>query len=290
MKTIRGSLGSGGRVGWFAFQDIIMSVTGILIVIALILALQIDRVWDPSRPSGLSDDTDPAGADGSTLAVLLDEVAGLREELELIRAGRRAKGNRDELAAEVSRLEDAVGRARASLTVSVTPQDGEELAAADLARIAEIARLDHELKQVEAEYEKTRQEAGELPSIPDLERRVRESEALVAQSRQGAKKMRLIPEKSDTTKEPLVLVVGAEELKLMRFDAPEVRSFRGLHDFTLSLKRYRKVDQYFVIFVRPSGVVRFDDVLQAIKNAGFEVGYDALGEDTEILLGKGGDS
>lgn len=286
MRTIRGKLGGGGRIGWFAFQDIIMSVTGILIVISLVLALQIDRVWDPSTQAGLSDDTDPAHADVDKLASLMDQVGELREELEMARAGMRAKDSPDATAAELVRLEEAIGRAKIRLSGFSVSSSNEEMTEADMAKLVEVARLDQELMEVESELKEVRMLAEEMPHLPDLERLVRESEARVVQSRKESTKLRLIPEDSDTTKEPLIIVLGRAELKLMRFDEPGEREFKSLHDLTLAMKGYRKVDQYFVIFVRPSGTGRFGDVLQAIKNGGFEVGYDAVAEDVEISLGR----
>jgi len=39
-----------------------------------------------------------------------------------------------------------------------------------------------------------------------------------------------------------------------------------------------------VIFVRPSGADRFEQIRQAIVNLRFEVGYDAIEEDTKLMF------
>ncbi len=86
----------------------------------------------------------------------------------------------------------------------------------------------------------------------------------------------------------IIVDVGEIRLKIMRFDKPQPIELKSLQDFYAQVKNFRKQDQYFVLYFRPSGAARFEELRQAVKNSGFEIGYDAIDEDAELSLGKRG--
>ena len=52
--------------------------------------------------------------------------------------------------------------------------------------------------------------------------------------------------------------------------------------FEDALKSYAKLDQYIVFYFKPSGVEHFETLTDSAKSAGFEIGYDAVGEEIAI--------
>jgi hypothetical protein len=95
----------------------------------------------------------------------------------------------------------------------------------------------------------------------------------------------LIPERPAGSKEPVLAVVSAGGVVFGRFDHPEkvvIEGFNLRAKFENELRRYSKADQYIVLYFRPSGVDNFDTLIDTVRKAGFEVGYDAVGEDTMI--------
>ena len=56
--------------------------------------------------------------------------------------------------------------------------------------------------------------------------------------------------------------------------------------FKEALKGYAKLDQYIVFYFKPSGVEHFEKLTEAAKEAGFEIGYDAVGEEIVINFRK----
>jgi hypothetical protein len=74
----------------------------------------------------------------------------------------------------------------------------------------------------------------------------------------------------------------------MRFDQGQLIEVATLDGFYSQIRKFRKQDQYIVLYFRPSGAARFEELRQAVKNSGFEVGYDAIDEDAELALGKAG--
>ena len=113
--------------------------------------------------------------------------------------------------------------------------------------------------------------------------RERESQLLAEQAKKN--ELWLIPERTKTSKEPVLAVVSADAVILQRFDHPEKSELRGSGlpaKFVDALKAYSKLDQYLVFYLKPSGVDHFDALVEAAKRAGFEVGYDAVGEEINI--------
>jgi hypothetical protein len=287
VRSIRGSLGGQTRISFFAFQDIIMAVTGILLVIMLLLALQLDKLpTDPGNPQGLTNDLDPDDADAAELDRLSAELSAALEKLAQLQNSRRENQSPAEVEADIRRLENQIARALTRVR-SATGEAPTEMDADLLSRIAEIRRLRDELAAAE---EKLREHAQSGPEatrrLLELEQAVKAAESKVLAGREESKKLRLIPENSETTKEPVVVDVSQNLLTIMRFDVAGETRLASLFDFDKHLGNYRKEDQYFVLFFRPSGAGRFEELRQSLRNRGFEVGYDAIAEDTELALGQ----
>ena len=288
MRTIRGTLSGQPKTGFFSFQDIIMAVTGILIVVALILALQIDKVAELSKPGKISSDAESPLVNEDILENLENEVANLTERLDQIRSAKRKTASQADLKNYIKRMEERVYRLNAKVgDMTVEEVDPDQLE--DIKKKAvEILRLQQGIASVETEIEKISKEdvmSGE--ELRYLERKVKEFEAQALAARaKGRRSIRLIRELSDTTKEPISVDVSANILKLMRFDDPNVIELKTLSQFYKSIEKFKKQDQYFVLYFRPDGSERFNEVRQAVKNFGFEVGYDAISQEAILSLGE----
>lgn len=266
-----------------------MSVTGILIVIALMLALQIDRIAENFNPNQISSDTDPVDSKNSDLELLEGKVSNLKEQLEMMHGAARKTESEAELKMEIARLEDRIlGNSAQTQAGELLPQSTEEIAGLKT-KAAEILRLREEIRQCEEAITQSSASAGQVSrELVELEQKVKEMEAAVVAARIQNKSLRLIREFSDTSKEPVIVDVGKDALKIMRFDQPQKITVNSLNEFYTQIRKFRKQDQYFVLYFRPSGAPRFKGLREAVKNSGFEVGYDAIDEDAELALGKGG--
>jgi hypothetical protein len=165
------------------------------------------------------------------------------------------------------------------------------LGAADLAEIktkaAEILRLREEIRKCEEDISRFSESATDAGvRMRELEQRVKELESAAIAVRIKSRNLCLIRELSDTTKEPVIVDVGEKSLKLMRFDQEQVIEVASQEDFHRIMRKFRKQDQYFVFYFRPDGASRFEELREVVKNAGFEVGYDAIAKGAELSLGK----
>lgn len=266
-----------------------MSVTGILIVIALMLALQIDKLSGSPNEDVVSEDAEPANVSPSELRKLEIEISKKKTVLEESQNSKRQTESVIEIEAEISKFEEQIvrlsGRQDTPEPMLPSRMKPDELKS----QAAEIIRIKHEIETSKNKLSilgpavlQTNRNAVEL------ERKVKTAEASVAQIRLESKKLKLIRELSDTTKEPVIVDISDKQMRLMRFDKPETAVIESVEDFQRYLKAYRKEEQYFVLYFRPSGAPRFEELRQAVKNAGFEVGYDAIEENSDLSLGRAG--
>ena len=262
-----------------------MSVTGILIVISLLLAIEIDRQPNEASPTGVSGDTDTPIASQAELSEVLDKLVKAETELEQLRASEQSKESESELNASIERLEQEVARLMSKASTqkgSAEDTDGELLA-----KGVEIVRMTSEIEELRKKLDEASDVMSEQgPQLREIEAKVKQAEAAVASARLKGLKVRLVPEQSDTTKEPIIVDLSRTRALVMRFDNPNPVSAANLPEFYRIIERFEPTKQYFVLFVRPSGAGRFEQIRQAIVNSKFEVGYDAVEEDTEILLDK----
>jgi hypothetical protein len=98
--------------------------------------------------------------------------------------------------------------------------------------------------------------------------------------------MLVIPEKTLTSKTPVFGVVTQDavrwELYGRRAAFPESRGSNLPRAALSSLSRFKPRDHYVVLYFKPSGALYFEKLRDAIKRAGYEVGYDAVAEDAEL--------
>ena len=277
----------GGGVSFFAFQDIIMSVTGVILVIALLLALQIDKVQIPTTPAGVSTDEDSILTSTDSLQRLEAQMAELRNQLDQLRAAHSTTTGKNEIEAEISRLEKRVAlrlRKKQNLSSSSGPSvDSEEVTK----KIAEVARLKFEIDKAKKELMKIGPAAGKRNlRLQELELNVKELEGTLLAAMEKPRELSLIPEKASTTKEPIIVDVSGKRIVAKRFDTAKTEEIASVYRFASYCDRFKTTEHYFVFFFRPSGTNRFEGLRQAAWSAGFEVGYDAIEENTVLKLGK----
>jgi hypothetical protein len=269
-------------MGFFAFQDIITSVTGVLILVTLILASRLEVTSDAS------DETAPDNLQ-RRLSQLLEEQTRLEVEshalAELLNAA-QTQPDPEKLEEDIAFLKDRIDDERRNLTA--LRSQGEAQLQATRRRDAMLG-----LTQLVDEVEKIRAEAAVLASKDrmaraekeGLEQQVKRAETalLLAKSQQG--QLWLIPDDKATTKEPILAVVAHDGVILERFDKPESRRVlpaTSAGEFNRFLAEHNPNNQYVVFYLRPSGISLFNLLSEKAKAAGFEIGFDALDETTPV--------
>lgn len=268
------------RISFFAFADIITSVCGVLIFIALLLATDLGK---PTR-------SHPTEADSALEQKLQDALA---QQAQVDARNRRLQEllAAAQTAPDLETLKSDVARLRAQLSAAQEKQAGlasqmTNIQAALDARdnMLGLTSLKATIQRILQEAESLAQQGAAANSeLSKIEQQVARLESQLLKLQKWDGQVWLIPEKSVTKKEPVVVIVDGNGATIERIDRPsETRKLNGntpISDFKSYLGTLKSVDQYVVFELKPSGIELFRSLLGAARGMGFDVGYDALEED-----------
>jgi hypothetical protein len=269
------------KLRFFVFQDIITCVTGVLIFIVLLMTVNIGGTTDTAKVNP------KLVAELNRLLDTLNHInisnGGLQREV----TDTQAMPSMDSLNAEIAGLNGDL-QTQAQMATKLT-QDIQSLGQAETAKESTLGLTDlrAEINKLEAEVSKMR-DANDAAAqeMAALEEQVKQQESRLLQAKNDANKLWVIPEAADTTKEPVLVVVSGHSITMERFNKKESRvelpDSQWKSAFEESLKNYNHLNQYLVLYLKPSGIARFEDLLDIAKGADFEIGYDALEETQDV--------
>ncbi|HTI99925.1 MAG TPA: hypothetical protein VL527_13675, partial [Dongiaceae bacterium] len=265
------------KISFFAFQDIITSVSGILILVTLILATELDR---PASRNG--QDADPELE--AKLAEILQQQAetdARNQKLQTLLTAAETAPAAEKLEADILRLRTQLAEEKSKSTAVAAQLAANQAAITARDQALGLTALKTQIKHILEEADKLAGEEARVRADMDrMEQRVAgvESRLLKLRAREG--QLWLLPDKSSTTKEPILATIGGAGAKVERFDRPDQSqafdSATAASDFEAYLATAKPLNQYIVFLVRPSGIELFDRLVKLAREKGFEVGFDAL--------------
>lgn len=247
----------------FAFQDIITSVTGVMIMVTLLLAVElVNRVA-----------TSPAVQTTVQSDHLRDSVEAMREQVVAMENRLRSVGDTfDDLPAV-----DAVTLASHLQELNQRVTDAGQRVVASrsalrdrLAAVQTLRRQEQEAMQVESDQ------------VQQMQQEIREMEQAMAVVESSD---RILFRSGVKDKETWIVEVTAETLRVAQIGkrrAPE--SFQELASFERWLeKRDRDRDALYLIVKPPRASERFDSVQSLVLSRQFDVGYTLVGPAQRVL-------
>lgn len=259
----RRSKGSASPISLFSFQDLITSLSGILILLVLMMSVQIAVQGVTSKPLQIENQDAQA-----RLEALREKVASLRDRLAELRA---LHGNQS--------TNDAVSLVRAFVQAE---RERDALQDAIAKSQSAISALEQQLERARAEEAEARNQSSSLKKEMD-ELRAAQAEVL------KNNKMFVIPEEG-AAKTAVIVECSGATVRAGYIDraTPPVTFAVGDDvgtDFRKYLGNLTSSREYIVFMVKPSGVNVFGELKGMAEANGFDVGYDALEEDRTIALG-----
>lgn len=255
----------------FAFQDVIMSVSGILIVIMLLLSLELVT---KTEPSGAMQAAETAAALQAEIVAATAERQELEQSLQsadqLVQAA--AALSPEELRRDITRVTadaDAITADLATLDAK-RQQVQRELQVAAVERFdqqrleAELAALEAEAEAVAEQVEAETREDRPVFSLPQGETRDGWLVVLAADRVTVAPLGRAAP--------PRDFVAGSS-----RAGASAVGSFLAWVDMQ------NAADVYLLMLIRPGGAAGFKLLQPALNERGVAYGYDLVREQQSLL-------
>ncbi len=259
---------SGTPISFFSFQDIITSVTGILILITLMLALEI--------VNPLVSEQMPADASGDPVkltAQIVSLTSAVRQKQDNLKA--------------TSQAIEVLGRASPTTTAVQTMQ----LADASVAfeqlvtiRTTQLASAKRDADQAAAELKTAAEKEAAL------EQQMREAAAKLSEvSKLGNTK--LLPGAS--TKKPLVIECKAGGIQIGSVSETgevavlvQATSREAVDAVTRFMRQQNAATHYFVIYVHSDAATLGSNLIKQLQSSAFDVGWDLLTDKQEIFAKK----
>ena len=256
-------------VSFFAFQDIITAVTGVMLLVALLMSLDIVK----QAPLSVQADPELIAQRDALRSVWTDlqPRLGERGAAPSVADGSAEKLSRQNRAALVRALQEEAKKLEG--LASLARPKGETVAGA----AARAGLEESGSKLIDA-----RNRIEDLTtSTEELEGKVKAAEAAILALKESANKVWVIPEASGTAKEPLIITVLPDSFVLEEVDSRDIRRVARTADVRSDLVRllqgFGVMDHYAVLYFQPSSLPDFEAVKSAVSEGeGFEVGYDVV--------------
>jgi len=247
----------------FAFQDIITSVTGIMLVITMLLALELLERTDAAPPratAAISKDLQ------QVIAVAEREIAELEPQLQ--QRGKRlssaAAVSPLQLRQQIGELEESIRRLRNLINESRQRDQ----------------RTKGRVKKARRQQQQQSRKREEL--LADLLRR---STAKRQQLRKLQQSNRLIfNPAAGNSKSPWLVEVSAERLLVAESGvAGKPLAFSDVDAFLRWARQQDKRSEYFVLLLKPDAIELFRETRDGLDEAGFDIGFDLLSKGQTVI-------
>lgn len=259
--------GGAPPISLFSFQDIITSVTGIMILVTLMMAVELAM-----RPQKTKAVVPMSTAHVEVLRTTMAEAA---KEVEQLRA----------------RHERGTQALKEVAAISASELQAE---ARELERILErLQREANELEQKKQDVQ-NRKEAADKNKV-DREADRRKTDELVEKIKEMEEQLAKLKQQNRVVYNPapgssksawLVEIAGNRVLaaELEKPEKPQVFDQpTRLADFLAWARGRDRRREYFVLLVKPSGIEAFTQIHVQLKQAGFDLGFDLLSAEQSAI-------
>ncbi|QDT28781.1 hypothetical protein Enr10x_41270 [Gimesia panareensis] len=235
----------------FVFQDIIMSVTGIMILITLILSLEMMERQEMSPRERTSEII-------SQLKSAVGEVEDLEKQFQ---AGK-------------SQLEDLTRFSPSYLQTQINELT--ELTAALQAENTSIAqdqkqttdeknKAVEQQEQIKTEQNKTEEIQQQIQNLKERLEKMKQENRVIFNPAEG------------TSKTPWLVEISANNISVAEMGKSQVPSqFTNVLQFEDWLTGRNPASEYFVLLIKPDGIEQFHALLPLLKEKHYDIGFDLL--------------
>ena len=260
---------SGGPVSLFAFQDIITTVSGIMVLVVLLLALEVLSAKSLKTPTPKAPPKEQRAE--KEIAALSETIRKLEERIVRVVKEREqvAKLKLDQAPEE---LERASRRARETTREMAAMRPTLEQRTRQTAQLErETTELDRKTKELEARLKEVKEKVRQDSSLKRVHyvfaRKAAKTPILVECSGEGVQ-ARVLDGKSRTVE---------------FFDPRSVNYQSSLRKFAAWARKRNFLRELFVVVVKPSAAGYAPRVIQTLRRSGFEVGFEPLEEERTAI-------
>ena len=277
-------------ISLFSFQDIITSVTAIMIL--LVLTLTLELITRMGRKGVAADDR-------KVVEELTQSIEAMRERCKQVEqqtadarktAQRVASQSVQQLEAERRREQRQAESLRQELAALAIKAREARQSRGTAER--ELVEIEKNAPLVRDAAERARRAAAAASELEERNQREGERQELkrneLGDQPRNAGKLVFNPPVGEPLR-PLLIEVSGDGVAVMNESNTEVIDFGwGVAGppggFTAWLKRCDMTSEYIVIMLRPSGLDRLDATRRAVRDAGLELGVELVSEEIDIVM------
>lgn len=247
----------------FAFQDVITSVCGVVVLVTLILALELTRRVVDDSPT-------PPTSNATEARETREQIERLRVKLASIESSVTTTDPVD------ATPNVSLDEARSKLTSAKTLLE----AAKEERRTLREERVRAE--KLESSFSAREAKIEELKRLQSASKE--ELRAATSSSDETPDERRILYETAKETRETpwYVDISGGRVVVWSTSTAEERKEFLSAVDFLTWAQERPRAKEYFVLIVRPSGAEWFDLISYSLEDLGYKIGVDLIGEKREL--------
>ena len=248
----------------FSFQDIITATTGILILLALVLALSVI-------------------------------IQGSKSEIETEYADDNQIAQRDNLAIEVNRLNELLSKMnQVSLTwVNSTPSELKDKV--NTAKTTEN-RIQKEIQKYERLINNQKENYLKLDhkiKLEDLKNQISQQDDLIKKASKRLNELkstnRVFYNFRNNSREVWLIEISGTKIVAYKPSSDSTpQQFDEAWKFNKHAASLKTTERYCVLFLKPSGIGNYNDIYSYLSENDFEIGEDLIGESETVIDPKEG--
>jgi hypothetical protein len=278
---------TGTAISLFSFQDIITSVTAIMILLVLILSLEL--ITRSKQRGVAAEERRVARELWSAVAAMEQQASAARAEMTSLQASAARVANFS--VEEVRRRERLAEQRAAGLGEEIELLESARRKAGSSRRKAEADLIKERASQPAASAEHVAAMNARAEAMEEANRAERRRQEAAAEAAAGQSSPRTLVFNAPPGQplSPRLLDVSGDGLAALGRGEAQPRHFSGPGgDFNRWLATLDATSEYVVVILRPSGIDSFDTVVAAVEKAGLAVGAELIGEAVAVQLGEGG--
>jgi hypothetical protein len=273
---MRSRLRSGGAaVGFFAFQDIITAVIGIVIFIALLLSFFIGTESDIIRKKRIAELATPEQL--AELEKLRAIIATLQKEYA--EATSLTQVDPDTRIANLLREIEMIEAQTANIEQTTPSPSATELEVQENLKAIRIAVQNLETKRDELASTSSKM----LAKVENLEQEIRETERLILEEQKNNNDILVVHDDAITTKRPVLITISDTEMSVQTLDSAGKPPITG-KDIRSLLKPFDPLEHYTVFYIKPSAFPIWAEIMETVDELSFDLGYEPIRENQTINL------
>jgi archaellum component FlaC len=277
-------------ISLFSFQDIIMSVVGIIILITLLLIIKLitqSVLAEPVTLSAVSIKELEKQIESlkSSLREIQDEITALHQAQQNSQALIPSPEQLDALQSTTERIETEI--VAVETKINAAKEQNEKLKHdPKIQQLTEtettVKTLQEEIEKLKQENEKTKKEKDDLQAkVVPLREKNKDLDRDIAADVSMQLKVK-VPVHQDKT--AFILLYGNGVIDVLPTDGSATKSFTSRSDLDRWIRSRNKAKEYFVVYVRPSRFGEHEKIVQELKKQGFDVGLQVIGEKTNFEI------